>query len=89
MADALVSGSSEAIHVGSSPVVRTNKRGATLVVVSFFVYPCRRLGISSAARRYIIKGGAPPLYLITRQRASACDLMIYSSENEIYSFSDG
>ena len=26
MADALVSGSSEAIHVGSSPVIRTRKR---------------------------------------------------------------
>ena len=28
-------------------------------------YPSRRLGISSAVRRYIIKGGLPPLYLIT------------------------
>ena len=33
LADALVSGSSEAIHVGSSPVIRTNKRGTALVVV--------------------------------------------------------
>ena len=38
LADALVSGSSEAIHVGSSPVVRTNKRDTALVVVSFFVF---------------------------------------------------
>ena len=38
LADALVSGSSEAIHVGSSPVIRTNKIGTTLVVVPFFVY---------------------------------------------------
>ena len=38
MADALVSGSSEAIHVGSSPVVRTNKRDTALAVVSFFVF---------------------------------------------------
>ena len=33
LADALVSGSSEAIHVGSSPVVRTNKMSTALVVV--------------------------------------------------------
>ena len=33
----------------------------------FFVYPSRRLGISSAVRRYIIKGGLPPLYIITAQ----------------------
>jgi hypothetical protein len=33
-----------------------------------------------AAQRavYIIKGGEPPLYLITRQRASTCGLMISS-----------
>ena len=30
-----------------------------------FFYPSRRLGISSAVRRYIIKGGTPPLYMIT------------------------
>ena len=33
LADALVSGSSEAIHVGSSPVIRTNKASTALVVV--------------------------------------------------------
>ena len=27
----------------------------------------------------IIKGGKPPLYLITRQRASSCGLMIYNT----------
>ena len=37
----------------------------------------------------IIKGGEPPLYLITRQRVSTCGLMKYSPESEIYSFSDG
>jgi hypothetical protein len=26
----------------------------------------------------IIKGGLPPLYLITRQRVSSCGLMIYT-----------
>ena len=35
LADALVSGSSEAIHVGSSPVVRTKQRGCALVVRPF------------------------------------------------------
>ena len=39
-----------------------------------FFYPSRRLGISSDASRYIIKGGEPPLYLITRQRASSLRL---------------
>jgi len=28
---------------------------------------------------YIIKGGKPPLYLITRQRAFSCGLMIYNA----------
>ena len=43
LADALVSGSSEAIHVGSSPVVRTKK----VVSIGYdFFYPSRRLGIS-------------------------------------------
>ena len=36
-----------------------------LATASLFFYPSRRLGISSAVRRYIIKGGTPPLYLIT------------------------
>ena len=31
----------------------------------FFVYPSRRLGISSRVSVYIVKGGLPPLYLIT------------------------
>ena len=56
-ADALVSGSSEEIRVGSNPVIRTNKRGTALVVVpflfliakykSFTLYPFRSIyGIS-------------------------------------------
>jgi hypothetical protein len=34
-----------------------------------------------AAQRavHIIKGGEPPLYLITRQRVFSCDLMIYNA----------
>ena len=44
-----------------------------------FFYPSRRLGISSEASRYIIKGGFPPLHLITHQRASSCGLMIYNT----------
>ncbi len=41
---------------------------------SFFVYPSRRLGISSVFCEYIIKDGEPPLYLITRQRVSCLRL---------------
>ena len=44
-----------------------------------FFYPSRRLGISSDASRYIIKGDFPPLHLITHQRASSCGLMIYKA----------
>ena len=47
MADALVSGSSEAIHVGSSPVVRTNKMSTALVVV--LVLFIRTLGLEGRA----------------------------------------
>jgi len=28
---------------------------------------------------YIIKGGSPPLYLITRQRVFSCGLMTYNT----------
>ena len=38
LADALVSGSSEAIHVGSSPVVRTKQKRHSPLGVCFFVY---------------------------------------------------
>ena len=37
-ADALVSGSSEEIRVGSNPVTCTNKTSTALVVVLLFVY---------------------------------------------------
>ena len=51
LADALVSGSSEAIHVGSSPVVRTKK----VVSIGYdFFYPNRRFGISSRFSVYLI-----------------------------------
>jgi len=33
--------------------------------------------IAARSVAYIIKGGSPPLYLITRQRAFSCGLMIY------------
>ena len=42
--------------------------------------------IDARSAAYIIKVGLPTLYLITRQRASICDLMIYSPESEIFSF---
>ena len=46
----------------------------------FFVYPSRMLGISSRVSVYIIKGGSPPLYLITSQACIilSCGLMRYS-----------
>ena len=35
--------------------------------------------IAARSAVHIIKGGKPPLYLITRQRASTCGLMIYNA----------
>ena len=71
LADALVSGSSEAIHVGASPVVRTNKKGTFVYQKFLFCLSKPQAWYIIAAQRavYIIKGGEPPLYLITRQRA--------------------
>ena len=37
------------------------------------------IGARSAA--HIIKGGEPPLHIITRQRASSCGLMIYNASH--------
>ncbi|MBR7112513.1 MAG: hypothetical protein IKC75_06305, partial [Clostridia bacterium] len=62
------------LHLNRTHV--TTKKELLIDKSSFFVYPSRRLGISSAVRRHIIKGGAPPLHLITRQRAFSCGLMI-------------
>ncbi|MBQ9797530.1 MAG: hypothetical protein IJW50_07395 [Clostridia bacterium] len=46
--------------------------------------------IDARSAAYIIKGGSPPLYLISPFGAgSPCGLMRYSPESEIYSFSDG
>jgi len=42
-------------------------------------YPSRRLGISSRRSRGYHQGCNAPLYLITRQRVSACGLMIYKA----------
>ena len=47
-------------------------------LVEFF-YPSRRLGISSRRSRVYHQGRIAPLYLITRQRVSSCDLMIYNT----------
>ena len=48
--------------VGSSPT--WGAKNLRLQERRFF-YPSRRLGISSAVRRYVIKGDFVPLYLIT------------------------
>ena len=42
LADALVSGSSEAIHVGSSPVIRTKKYCRKHMFSAVFFYPLRK-----------------------------------------------
>ena len=37
--------------------------------------------IAARSAVYIIKGGEPPLHIITRQRASTCGLMIYNASH--------
>jgi hypothetical protein len=37
--------------------------------------------IDAQSAAYIIKGGTPPLYLITRQRVFPCGLMIYNASH--------
>ena len=61
---------------GSSPVVPTKKE---LAYASSFFIQAAGLAYHHDAVVYIIKGGKPPLYLITRQRVSTCGLMIYNT----------
>ena len=46
---------------------------------SVFVYPSLRLGISSPREVRCISSAPSGLYIITRQRASPCGLMIYNT----------
>ncbi len=67
---------------GSSPTPATKKFLGVFRGYFFGCYPSRRLGISSPREVRCIssKAALPPLYLITRQRAFSCDLMIYKTK---------
>ena len=81
-ADTLLWGGSEETRGGSSPPDRTNKN-RTFVYRQMFGFclfkPQAWHIIAARSAVYIIKGGEPPLHLITRQRASTCGLMIYKT----------
>ena len=66
--------------MGSNPILSANKKGTFVYQKFFFLF------IQAAGLAYhhdavvdIIKGGEPPLYIITRQRAFPCGLMIYNT----------
>ena len=63
---------------GSRPVIRSKKR--TKLMLRSFFYPSRRLGISSPCEVRCISSAPMGVYLITRQRASPCGLMIYRNK---------
>ena len=56
--------------VGSNPATPANKKELLSTRSSFFVYPSRRLGISSPHEVRCISSAPAGLYLITRKRAS-------------------
>ena len=66
-------------HVSSNLTACANKKELLSTKSSFFVYPSRRLGISSPREVRRISSAPLGLYLITRQRASTCGLMIYNT----------
>ena len=73
LADALVSGSSEAIHVGSSPVVRTkNKCRMGYILHLFFIQVADLVYHQPFRAGYHLAFGE---YIIT-EGAFLCDLMI-------------
>ena len=61
-----------------SPPAPANKKGTFVYQKFLFCLSKPQAWHIIAAQRavHIIKGGEPPLYLITRQRASSCGLMI-------------
>ena len=59
--------------------LRQQKENFCLPKVLFLFIPAAGLAYHHDAVVDIIKGGKPPLYLITRQRASSCGLMIYNT----------
>ena len=69
--------------VGSNPATPANKKRTFVYQKFLFCLSKPQAWHIIAAQRavHIIKGGEPPLYLITRQRASACGLMIYNASH--------
>ena len=61
------------------PLPPPTKRELLSIKSSLFVYPSRRLGISSPHNVRCISSAPLGLYLITRQRASYCGLMRYNT----------
>ena len=55
------------------------KNSENFVLGIFLSKPQAWYIIAARSAVHIIKGGEPPLYLITRQRVSSCDLMICNS----------
>ena len=79
---------------GSSPVIRSKNKCRMGYILHLFFIQVADLAYhwmyNSPVARYTFVYHQPfGLYIITRQRVSSCDLMIYSPESEIYSFSDG
>ena len=70
------------VQISPSPPTKTEHLSTDKC--SVFVYPSRRLGISSPREARCISSAPAGLYLITRQRVSACGLMIYRIDEETY-----
>ena len=66
------------IHGSRRDLVRGFKSIRKLTKISFLFIQAAGLAYHHDAVVDIIKGGNPPLYLITRQRVSSCGLMISS-----------
>ena len=70
------------LFVSSNLATPANKKG-TFVYQKFLFCLSKPQAwhiITARSVVYIIKGGKPLLYLITRQRASTCGLMIYNGK---------
>ena len=69
-----VIGNSEELKSEVSPPEKTSSEQDEV-----FSYPSRRLGISSPHEVWWISSAPAGLDIITHQRASSCDLMIYNT----------
>ena len=65
--------------MGSTPTTSTTKEPKLNYNLGSLFKPKVWHVIAAQRAVYIIKGGEPPLYLITRQRVSPCGLMIYNA----------